>query len=123
MDYIKGEHMPIKPKKFCLHPNCNELVDKGYCDKHKPEVTTDKPYHHMYNNVKWKQSRMSYLKMNPLCVECKEQGRLVRADVVDHIKPHKGDYRLFWDVRNWQGLCKMHHDMKTARENGFGRNR
>ena len=44
------------------------------------------------------------------------------ATVVDHIKPHHGDQRLFWDVGNWQSLCKAHHDSKTATEDGgFGR--
>lgn len=43
------------------------------------------------------------------------------ATVVDHITPHGGDVALFWDVANWQGLCKAHHDEKTAREDGgFG---
>jgi 5-methylcytosine-specific restriction protein A len=30
--------------------------------------------------------------------------------------------RLFWDSKNWQSLCKHHHDVKTATEDGgFGR--
>lgn len=36
--------------------------------------------------------------------------------LVDHIIPHRGDKKLFWDERNWQGLCKKHHDRKTAKE-------
>ena len=47
---------------------------------------------------------------------------IVRATVVDHIIPHKGDQKLFWDTRNWQPLCKPCHDKKTATEDGgFGR--
>ena len=38
------------------------------------------------------------------------------ASVVDHIKPHKGDYDLFWDEANHQALCKRCHDIKTATE-------
>jgi 5-methylcytosine-specific restriction enzyme A len=30
-------------------------------------------------------------------------GRL--ADMVDHIIPHRGDMRLFWDRSNWQPLA------------------
>jgi 5-methylcytosine-specific restriction protein A len=45
----------------------------------------------------------------------------VPAIVVDHIIPHKGNYKLFWDKSNWQSLCKSCHDKKTAREDGaFG---
>lgn len=43
-------------------------------------------------------------------------GRYVRATVVDHIKPHRGDQRLFWDEDNWQALCKECHDRKTLTE-------
>jgi 5-methylcytosine-specific restriction protein A len=27
---------------------------------------------------------------------------------------------LFWDERDWQGLCKRCHDAKTAREGRWG---
>jgi 5-methylcytosine-specific restriction endonuclease McrA len=37
-------------------------------------------------------------------------GRL--ANVVDHIVPHRGDHRLFWDRRNWQPMFKRCHDSK-----------
>ena len=36
------------------------------------------------------------------------------ADVVDHIKPHKGDVVLFYDPTNLQSLCKHHHDSAKA---------
>ncbi|MFD1675419.1 HNH endonuclease signature motif containing protein [Alicyclobacillus fodiniaquatilis] len=36
--------------------------------------------------------------------------------MVDHKVPHKGDKKLFWDSKNWQPMCKSHHDAKTARE-------
>jgi 5-methylcytosine-specific restriction protein A len=45
-----------------------------------------------------------------------EEGRYVKATVVDHIKPHRGDQTLFWDRSNWQALCKQHHDEKTGKE-------
>ena len=46
----------------------------------------------------------------PFCRECLKAGNRVRATVVDHITPHKGDQALFWDVDNWQPLCKPCHD-------------
>ena len=36
--------------------------------------------------------------------------------VVDHIIPHRGDQKLFWDQNNWQSLCKSCHDKKTLTE-------
>jgi len=47
---------------------------------------------------------------------------VTNATVVDHIIPHKGDYKLMYDQNNLQSLCKYHHDVKTATEDGgFGR--
>ena len=41
---------------------------------------------------------------------------------VDHIQPHRGNWNLFTDLKNLQGLCHLHHSQKTAREDGgFGR--
>ena len=36
--------------------------------------------------------------------------------IVDHIKAHRMDPKLFWDQSNWRALCKSCHDKKTARE-------
>lgn len=58
-----------------------------------------------------------YLREYPFCVMCEQEGNpLQRADVVDHIKPHKGDYERFWNDSNWQPLCIRHHNAKSARE-------
>ncbi|MGH3850135.1 MAG: HNH endonuclease signature motif containing protein [Pseudonocardiaceae bacterium] len=48
---------------------------------------------------------------------CKQGGRIVAAELVDHIIPHRGDQKLFWDqMKNWQALCELCHRRKTARE-------
>lgn len=39
--------------------------------------------------------------------------------VVDHIVPHRGDQKLFWDRSNWQPLCEHHHNVKTMTEDRF----
>ncbi|WP_396127368.1 HNH endonuclease [Edaphobacter acidisoli] len=47
---------------------------------------------------------------------------LVPAAHTDHIIPHRGDKKLFWDRSNWQPLCATCHSVKTAEEDGgFGR--
>ncbi|MEO4040348.1 HNH endonuclease signature motif containing protein [Hoeflea sp. CAU 1731] len=38
------------------------------------------------------------------------------AKVVDHIIPHKGDRKLFWDRSNWQPLCTPCHSSKKQRQ-------
>ncbi|UFX41809.1 HNH endonuclease [Bradyrhizobium sp. 41S5] len=36
--------------------------------------------------------------------------------VCDHVIPHRGDERLFWDETNLQTLCKACHDRDKQRE-------
>jgi 5-methylcytosine-specific restriction protein A len=72
-------------------------------------------------NYRWRKARIAYLIQHPLCVECSAEGRVEQAVIVDHINPHKGNRELFWNKNNWQGLCKHHHDTKTAtQDGGFG---
>ena len=68
----------------------------------------------------WRKARNAYLSANPLCVMCQAENKLVVANVVDHIIPHKGDQTLFWDQDNWQALCKAHHnsDKQMAERSG-----
>lgn len=40
----------------------------------------------------------------------KDGKRVTPANVVDHVKAHKGDETLFFDPSNLQSLCKPHHD-------------
>lgn len=69
----------------------------------------------------WRRYRIHFLKKNPLCIQCMNGGKYTPATVVDHIIPHKGNMALFWDTKNHQSLCKRHHDIKTATEDGgFG---
>lgn len=73
-------------------------------------------------DAKWQAAAKAFLREHPLCVRHLVRELLVAATVVDHIRPHRGDYDLFWDRTNWQSLCKRCHDQKTAREDGgFGR--
>lgn len=71
---------------------------------------------------KWQKAREVFLFSNPLCVYCEKIGKVTVANVVDHIIPHKGDQKLFWDQKNWQPLCKYCHDnikSKEEREMGY----
>ncbi|WP_244116465.1 HNH endonuclease [Burkholderia gladioli] len=58
------------------------------------------------------------MRENPLCVACREVNLIVPATDVDHIVPHRGDQKLFWNRSNWQALCHSCHARKTAREDG-----
>lgn len=66
--------------------------------------------------ARWQRLRKEFLRAHPLCVRCMDLGSVRSADVVDHIKPHKGNKNLFWDQANWQALCASCHNRKTATE-------
>jgi 5-methylcytosine-specific restriction enzyme A len=43
----------------------------------------------------------------PVMSRCFERGLHTLAYQVDHVVPHRGDLRLFWDAQgNWQSLCR-----------------
>ena len=69
---------------------------------------------------RWRKARAAFLACHPLCAACRAQGRVVPATVVDHVVPHRGDQKLFWDESNWEPFCKPCHDAKTAREGRWG---
>lgn len=110
--------LPSKPLKPCRHPQCPELTSDRFCDKHKKENVRPSSSRRGYGS-RWRKARSRFLKSNPLCVKCKEAGRLTEATVVDHIIPHRGDETLFWDESNWQALCKKCHDTKTMTEDRY----
>lgn len=65
---------------------------------------------------KWRKARERYLRAHPLCVFCESKGHVTAATVVDHIVPHNGNMKLFWDSENnWQGLCYHHHNSDKQR--------
>jgi 5-methylcytosine-specific restriction protein A len=51
---------------------------------------------------------------------CAKQGQQVQATVVDHIDPHKGDQKVFWDKSRWQSLCETHHNSTKQRDESRG---
>jgi len=67
-------------------------------------------WHYLYNTRRWKELRLSQLRACPMCVYCRAAGRDTAANVVDHIKAHKGDTELFHDPANLQSLCQPCHD-------------
>ncbi len=75
------------------------------------------PWDKYYHRAHWKKClRPTVLARDPICVIC---GRNASTDV-DHIKPHKGNWTLFADLNNLQGLCAHCHSRKTMMEDGGG---
>lgn len=64
--------------------------------------------------------RRHQLNVQPLCIMCMDLGRYVKADVADHIIPHRGLAKLFFNADNLQSLCKMHHDRHKQKDERRG---
>lgn len=114
--------MTTKIPRPCRHGGCMTLTTEGYCDKHKADMNPkrDSSSARLYGH-KWRKESKQFLASHPYCAECARQGRRTLATEVDHIKPHRGNLKLFWDRKNWQGLCHCCHSTKTAKEDGgFG---
>ncbi len=70
-------------------------------------------------DYKWRKYRLQFLKNNPLCIMCLNEGVYTPATVVHHKKPHKGDKTLFWLRSNHEAICAPHHDStEQASERG-----
>ena len=112
----------INPPKPCYEPGCPRVTHSTYCHIHAKQHDTAYRRQRGSSNkrgytYRWQKEREAYLIRNPLCENClNKHGVLRAAKEVDHIIPHKGDMKLFWDVNNWQGLCKSCHSKKTAKE-------
>lgn len=121
-EWERGEALPYRSNIPCKHPGCAALIPHGqmYCEKHKPLHTKDRAHASERGyGAKWQRERKKFLESNPFCVKCYEEGHITMATVVDHIIPHRGDQKLFWDRSNWQPLCEHHHNVKTMTEDRF----
>ena len=73
-----------------------------------------------YGSQRWRNRARHQLRLHPLCVMCLAQDQVVPATVADHIIPHKGNERLFWEGE-LQSLCATHHSAskQQAEKHGF----
>ncbi len=103
--------------KICSLPGCNAKTKGARCETHKSDKERINrrnrgSAHERGYTKRWRRATRRWLSEHPFCVDC-DPPRF--ASVVDHIIPHRGDYNLFWDMDNWQSMCKTHHDAKTRK--------
>jgi 5-methylcytosine-specific restriction protein A len=103
----------------CSAPRCPNLVPGGRCQDHRRCLAAsrrrDEPGRKWYATARWAALRKRVLDEDPLCAWCQAKGYVRGATDVDHVVPHRGDPRLFWDRSNLQGLCAECHGEKTRR--------
>ena len=110
--------MPRKPKTPCRHPGCPELVEGSYCKEHQSQRDShynryerDPKSKNRYNS-RWQRIRKMYLHRHPMCEQCLERGKTVKAQEVHHILPlgRGGSHR----ESNLQALCKPCHSRQSV---------
>lgn len=109
--------MPASAPKPCSQVGCGVAVHDGSnrCDLHKREKWTKRPtVTKRVTGRKLQAMRERLFKLDPLCAECRRQGRVTLATQRDHIKPlAEGGAD---DDDNVQGLCIGCHDAKSLSE-------
>lgn len=106
-----------RPARLCV---CGQIVQSGdtcpcqIAAKQARDRRHDarRPSSHARGyNREWRRQSREWLRYHPDCTFCGNP-----AHLVDHITPHKGDDRLFWDWRNWASLCTHCHSSKKQRQ-------
>lgn len=117
----------------CSAPGCpNVLRGPGRCLQHGgPEPahrwdTNRRPDVKRLAGTANQRRRMRLFAQEPFCRECSKQGKLVVAQIADHIIPLGESGATFddpYDLTLLQPLCQRHSDEKTQQESKRGKRR
>ena len=100
--------MPTAPPRHNAHKvKANRAVSQ------KEYTRTKRTNQSFYDSTAWRKLRNWHVLNNPLCEECKSNGRATSVQVVDHIIELK-DGGAPLDASNLRSLCHAHHNTKTA---------
>ena len=120
----------MRAPAVCAEPGCGATNVRGsrWCEKHQTknsyldaqraasvERRRDQPWQAWYSRYPWTGPgglRALCLRRDPICKICNR----APSTVADHVKPHRGNYDLFCDAANLQGVCESCHNEKSARE-------
>jgi hypothetical protein len=91
------------------------VTPKSKSDANSSRGRSSHAYEPRYKTRRWQRIREIALSKSPLCVHCRDVGRVTPARVVDHITPvRRGG--SFWSLENLQTLCDACHNHKSGRE-------
>ena len=102
------------------------------CPRHSRRRTEQKSFRERGYSSRWTRLSRQHLARFPCCGDrapgapettdsiCRAEGRVVQANVTDHIAPHRGDHALMWSPLNHQSLCFSCHGKKSRRERQSG---
>jgi 5-methylcytosine-specific restriction protein A len=112
--------MPSTPiNKKCRELGCkNDKTSRScFCEEHGGGITEKgKANSKLYSSGFWQKQRKVELSKKPLCASCLLEGRVVQAEAIDHVFPHRQDDNKF-RFNLFQSLCVPCHTNKTLEEN------
>lgn len=108
--------IPGCPAFTCDDENCLAKKTKQHLIARKETDTFREHRQDRYQTAQWGKLRAKTLSRYPLCLRCLKFDILTPATIADHIIPHRGDWSLFINSDNLQGLCHSCHSYKTNRE-------
>jgi 5-methylcytosine-specific restriction protein A len=105
------------PKLTTLKPRLGKLAPRLSTPRQVRDTrySPDATVRGWYKSARWQALRLMVLERD--LYTCRQTGVLLvgkhpapNSPVVDHVVPHRGDERLFWDVSNLQAVSKAYHD-------------
>lgn len=118
--------MSGKAKLSTLKPRFGGLQHRiGKAPADEAERTAQRleanPWRAWYSTKRWRDLRLTILQRDRWT--CQRTGVLLigkhpapNSPVVDHIKPHRGNEALFWDMNNLHAVSKAYHDSTKQAE-------
>lgn len=111
--------MAEAPLRICGEPGCGEFTRAGRCERHAAtrhrHTSKNRSGDPFYSSARWRGLRLTVLRREPLCRQCKAAGRLTPATVVDHVLDRVDHPELAYIAENLQPLCERCHNRKTAK--------
>ena len=117
--------MPSAPLHYCAEPGCSAKVAEARCPAHRAGNRADQRRYQTgataYNSARWVRFSTAFRAEHPFCVNADKRlpHCTLVTEVTDHVRPHRGDERIFW-AGPFQPMCRACHSIKTAQETGFG---
>lgn len=105
------------PKLTTLKPRLSKMAPRLSSARQVRDTrySPDATVRGWYKSARWQALRQEVLARD--LFTCRQTGVLLigahpapNSPVVDHVIPHKGDERLFWDITNLQAVSKAYHD-------------
>ncbi len=120
-----GRLSGLKPRIATLQPRIGRAPSDEVARNRQRDA--EQAWRSWYKTARWQKLRQEVIVRD--LYTCKKTGVLLtgkhpapNSPVVDHVKAHKGDERLFWDADNLMTVSKAYHDsVKQAEERrGYG---